>query len=129
MALQALECVADSAVNPMENRQAIKALRAALAVPDAMQIGWYNTIYNNFHTLELLDKTSRLNELLASGEIVPVYAGLAPALPVVPDNPLTPDRIAEIYKAHYPDSWMADGSFLKFARAIEMAHGIDEAKE
>jgi hypothetical protein len=37
------------------------------------------------------------------------------------------EQISTLYREHYPDSWMADGSLLRFARAIEAAHGIKEA--
>jgi hypothetical protein len=67
----------------------------------------------------------------------PVAASPTPPLPQGQNHivdatkmvPLTDEVIAEIYKETYPDSWMADGSLRKFARAIEAAHGIGPEQE
>jgi hypothetical protein len=40
---------------------------------------------------------------------------------------LTDAQIASIYRQTYPQTWMANGSLVEFARAIERAHGIGAA--
>ena len=42
-------------------------------------------------------------------------------------KPLTDERIKDIYR-HIPDfnQWVFSGAILKFARAIEAAHGITD---
>jgi len=102
-------------------QDALRSALAARAQPAAEPVAWMNVKYGTFFGAGVIAQTDRNDDLIASGELIRLYAHPAQPAAEPASQRLTDEQIEEIFQ----EATGADeGTALRFARAIEAAHGI-----